>query len=233
MEKRDDIPRLRHSCFIWLVVPAVHLGQLVQSRPRGQSHFTLSDSVKRRLSYFGMAAGAGLGLLGRNNFSILGHDHAITIALLVGAVLSFFASFAVSDDFFQLSRGTPQWGRLIVRAGLSYFAALALVGLFELANGYGTPLLSRDVTIVGKHISVSTARGTRVYHYVTIRAWPPSRTVVELDVPRTVYNEIQAPTTNSSSQDELDDMTDSGTVRLLVGQGRFGVEWYKGLKLAE
>jgi hypothetical protein len=65
-----------------------------------------------------------------------------------------------------------------------------------------------------------------------MRAWPPSRTVVELNTPRYVYDRLSVPITAiDTPQEQLAAMADSSSVRLIVGQGRLGLEWLKGIEL--
>jgi hypothetical protein len=57
-----------------------------------------------------------------------------------------------------------------------------------------------------------------------MRAWPPSSTVLELGAPREVYDGLAVPRSAIDTPlDELEAMPDRGFVRLIVGQGRFGV----------
>jgi len=60
-----------------------------------------------------------------------------------------------------------------------------MLGLAGIANGYGTRLTTRDAAVVSKHSTSHRDPANRTY-YVAIRAWPASRTVVELGAPREV-----------------------------------------------
>ena len=67
-----------------------------------------------------------------------------------------------------------------------------------------------------------------------MRAWPPSRTIVELGAPREVYDRLRVPITAiGTPQEELETMEDSGYVRLIIGEGRLGLEWLKQIELPE
>jgi len=108
-----------------------------------------------------------------------------------------------------------------------------MLGLFGIANGYDTPLISRDVAVVAKHTTRHSDPANRTY-YVAMRAWPPSRTIVELGAPREVYDRLSIPLTAiGTPQADLDAMPDSGFVRLIVGEGRLGLEWFKAIEFIE
>jgi hypothetical protein len=63
---------------------------------------------------------------------------------------------------------------------------------------------------------------------------PPSLIVVEFAVPRSVYDRLDVPVTAmGTSQWDLDSMPNSGHVRLIIGEGCLGLEWLKGVELAE
>jgi hypothetical protein len=85
---------------------------------------------------------------------------------------------------------------------------------------------------VAKHSTRDRDPAKRTY-YVAIRAWPPSRTVVELGAPRSVYDRLEVPVIAiDTPQQELDGMPDRAIVRLIVGRGRLGLQWLKEIKLA-
>jgi hypothetical protein len=106
-----------------------------------------------------------------------------------------------------------------------------LLGLFGIANGYDTPLISRDVAVVAKHTTRHNDPAKRTY-YVAVRAWPSSPAVVELGVPRDTYDRLHVPLTGiHTPQGDLDAMPDSGFVRLIVGEGRLGLQWFKGIEV--
>ena len=57
---------------------------------------------------------------------------------------------------------------------------------------------------------------------------------MELGAPREVYDRIHVPITAiSTQQQELEAMRDSGHVRLVVGEGRLGLEWLKSIEPAD
>jgi hypothetical protein len=127
----------------------------------------------------------------------------------------------------------PQFLKLQFRAGYGLCMTFLLLGVFGIANGYRTPTIDRDVAVVAKHPTRQSNPANRTY-YVAMRAWPPSRTIVELNIPRHVYDRLSVPITAiDTPQDELAAMPNRDIVRLIVGQGRFGVEWFKGIELVE
>jgi hypothetical protein len=51
---------------------------------------------------------------------------------------------------------------------------------------------------------------------------------------REVYGQLAVPRTDlDTSECDLEAMPDSGVVRLIVGEGRLGLEWLKSIKLPE
>jgi hypothetical protein len=57
---------------------------------------------------------------------------------------------------------------------------------------------------------------------------------MELGAPRKVYNLLSVPLVAiGTPQADLDAMPDSGSVRLIAGEGRLGLEWLKSIELVE
>jgi hypothetical protein len=84
---------------------------------------------------------------------------------------------------------------------------------------------SGDVAVVAK---------TNRNNYVNIRAWPPSPAVVKLMASREVHGQLAFPRIDLDTPERnLEAMPDSGVVRLIVGEGRLGLEWLKSIKLPE
>ena len=89
------------------------------------------------------------------------------------------------------------------------------------------------MAVVAKHTTRHSDPARRTY-YVAMRAWPPSRTVVELGAPRDVYDRLSVPLVAiDTPQADLDAMPDAGHVRLVLGEGRLGLEWLKSIELVE
>jgi hypothetical protein len=206
-------------------------------RPGRRSPFSL-DPTKPRLPQIGSAiwqslvifGGPAIGLAAINHYPFLIADRTIYVGGLASIGLWFLASFVIwgSDDF---PRGMPQHLKLVFRAGFGLCMTFLVFGLAGIANGYDTPLISRNAAVVSKHPTRQSDPDHRTY-YVAVRAWPSSRAVVELHAPREVYDRLRVPITAiDTPQEELAAMRDSGSVRLIVGQGRLGLEWLKGIDL--
>ena len=213
--------------------------QEVWWRPGGRSPFAL-DPTKPRwpqiVSIVGQCSiifgGPALGLVTIKYYPFLIQDHAIYIGGITSTIFWFIASFAIFGDK-SFPRGMPQLLKLQFRAGYGLCMTGLLLGLSGIANGYDTPLVSRDVAVVSKHTTRHSDPARRTY-YVALRAWRPSRTVVELSAPRDVYDRLAVPVTAiGTSQEELTAMPDNGAARLTVGEGRFGLEWLKQISFPE
>jgi hypothetical protein len=211
--------------------------QEVWWRPGGRSPFALDPDKPRLPQIISIVwqsliifAGPLIGLLAINRYPFLIMDRTIYIGGATGIVFWFLASFAIYGDK-DFPRGMPQFLKLQFRAGYGLCMTFLLLGLFGIANGYGMPTISRDVAVVAKHTTRHSDPARRTY-YVAMRAWPSSRAVVELNTPRDVYDRLRVPLTAiDTPQEELDAMADGGSVRLIVGQGRLGLEWLKGIEL--
>jgi hypothetical protein len=210
--------------------------QQVWWRPGGRSPFAL-DPAKPRLPQIVSAIGQSLiifggpliGLLAINRYPFLIMDRTIYIGGLASIVFWFLASFDIygNDDF---PRGIPQQLKLVFRAGYGLCMSFLLLGIFGIANVWHGDE-QQDVAVVAKHTTRQSDPTRRTY-YVAMRAWPPSRTVVELNTPRYVYDRLSVPITAiDTPQEQLAAMADSSSVRLIVGQGRLGLEWLKGIEL--
>jgi hypothetical protein len=213
--------------------------QEVWWRPGGRSPFAL-DPTKPRLPQISsmvgqlliIFGGPAIGLVTIKYYPFLIEDRTLYIAGLASIAFWFLASFAMfgSESF---PRGMPQFLKLQFRAGFGLCMTGLLLGLFGIANGYDTPLISRDVAVVAKHTTRHSDPARRTY-YVAMRAWPQSRTVVELGAPREVYDPLSVPLVAiDTPQAELDAMPDAGHVRLVLGEGRLGLEWLKSIEPVE
>jgi len=211
--------------------------QEVWWRPGGRSPFAL-DPTKPRLPQIGsmvgqfliIFGGPAIGLITIKYYPFLIEDR--TICGVASILFWFLASFAMfgSESF---PRGMPQSLRLQFRAGFGLCITGLLLGLFGIAHGYDMPLSSRDVAVVAKHTTRHSDPARRTY-YVAMRAWPPSHTVVELGAPRDVYDRLSVPLVAiDTPQADLDAMPDAGHVRLVLGEGRLGLEWLKSIELVE
>ena len=205
-------------------------------RPGGRSPFTLDPTrpIGPQIAsavgqFFIIFGGPALGLVVINHYPFLIRDQTIYIGGIASVIFWFIASFVFFGDK-SFPRGMPQRLKLVFRVGHGLCMSFLLLGLVGIANGYDTPLVSRDVAVVSKHTTRHSDPARRTY-YVALRAWPPSRTVVELGAPRDVYDRLAVPITAiGTSQEQLAAMPDSGSARLVVGEGRFGLEWFKQIK---
>jgi hypothetical protein len=213
--------------------------QQVWWRPGGRSPFAL-DPTKPRWPQIGsmicqgsiLFGGPALGLIAIKYYPFLVQDRVIYIGGISSLIFWFIASFAIFGDKY-FPPGMPSSLKLPFRAGFALAMTFLLLGVSGIANGYDTPLVSRDVAVVAKRATRHSDPARRTY-YVAARAWPLSRAVVELSASRYVYDRLKVPVNPvDTPQQELDRMPDDGTVRLSVGQGRFGIEWLKKISLSD
>jgi hypothetical protein len=63
-----------------------------------------------------------------------------------------------------------------------------------------------------------------------LRAWPDSSAVTEVDVPRSLYEQMDVPLVELDTPPQaLAALPARARVRLMIGNGRLGVEWIKGV----
>ena len=206
-------------------------------RPEGRSPFAL-DPTKPRAPQIASAilqcgiifGGPALGLFAIAHYPPLVEDRIIYF----DGIASISAWFSFSFFFFadrSFPKGMPMGMKLSFRAGFGLCMTFLLLGIGSIANGYATPITERAAAVVAKHETLQRDPSHRTC-YVALRAWPGSKTVVELDASRDVYDRLKVPVTAIDTPEEvLERMTDAGEVELSVGQGRFGLEWLKGISL--
>jgi hypothetical protein len=176
--------------------------------------------------------GPAIGLVTINHYPFLIEDRTLYGAGLASIVFWFLASFALYRKKY-FPKGMPPLLKLPFRAGFGLCMSFLLLGAAGIVNGYGMPLASRDVAVVSKHTTRHSDPAHRTY-YLAIRAWPASAAIVELGAPREVYDRIRVPQTAIGTPlQELEAMRDSGYVRLVVGEGRLGLEWLKSIEPAD
>jgi len=206
-------------------------------RPGGRSPFAL-DPRKARWPQIVSATvqsviifgGPSLALIAISYYPVLIEDHTLYVGGLGSILFWFLASFVLFTDK-KLPRGMPIMAKLLFRAGFGLCFTGLLLGVALIANGYDSPLVSRDAPAVAKHPTLHRDPARRIY-YIAVRAWPNSRRVVELNAPRAVYNRLKVPITEiDAPQEMLDSMSDAASVRLTLGRGRFGLEWLKRIEL--
>jgi hypothetical protein len=123
----------------------------------------------------------------------------------------------------------PVTGRILARAGWALALCFLALGVVGIANGLGTPVQSRLVDCVGKRMSWEHNPDRRQY-VLELRAWPDSSAVTEVDVPRSLYEQMDVPLVEVDTPPQaLAALPARARVRLMVGNGRLGVEWIKGV----
>ena len=170
-----------------------------------------------------------IGLVAISSYPFLITDHSLIISALISLAFWFLASFGIFGDE-AFPRSVPRGMRLAFRGAFSACQTYLLLGLIGIANGYDTPLIKRDVAVVARHPTRERDPAKRKY-YVEVRAWPPSRSIVGVGVSREVYDQLRVPVTRiHTPQEELEAMANAGIVRLIIGQGRLGLEWLKAVE---
>jgi len=163
-------------------------------------------------------------------YPFLIENRTLYVVGLGSIVVLFFASFALFRDS-AFPRGIPWAAKLLFRAGWGLSTTGLLLGLGLIDNGYGAPLISREAAVVSKRQTLERDRSRRVY-YIAVRAWPNSRTVIELSARREIYDRLHVPLSGADTpQPVLDAMTDAAQVRLVLCEGRLGVECLRRIEL--
>lgn len=194
------------------------------SKPRGPQIVSI---VGQCINIFG---GPLLFVIAANSYPFLIENRTLYIAGLGSIITLFIASFALFHDN-AFPRGVPWAAKLLFRAGWGLCTTGLLLGLGLIANGYGAPLISREAAVVSKRQTLERDPSRRTY-YLAVRAWPNSRTVIELSAPREIYDRLHVPLVAvDTPQPVLDAMTDAGQVRLVLGDGRLGLECLRRIDL--
>jgi hypothetical protein len=167
-----------------------------------------------------------LGLVTIRLYPFLVMDSTIYAVGLGSIAVLFVLSFSLIPDA-SLPSGIPLPQKLMFRAGWALSSTFWLLGIAGLANGYGMPTAARDVPAVAKHETLQRDPARRA-HYVSVRAWPGSRQIVDLDAPADIYARLDLPISAlGTPQATLTAMPDRASVRLIVGEGRLGLRWLK------
>jgi len=150
-----------------------------------------------------------------------------------GAIVSVCLFFLLSFIVFRRDPSLlkfPLIMRTVFRFGWGLGSAALVWGFVGIVNGLGTPLETRRVPVVAKHQTLQRDPANRTY-YLAVRPWHSSRTVVELPGPRETYEALPVPIDAiDTPQKVLDDMLDKGQVDIIIGRGRFGLDWLKGIE---
>ena len=164
-----------------------------------------------------------------NDYPFLIQDRTLYVGGLSSIALFSLATFALFGAE-SLPKGLSLTNALMFRAGCGLAMTGWLLGIGGIANGFGTPLFSREVAVVGKRHTLQHDPANRAY-YLAVRAWPHSDAVVELDAPRAIYDRLDVPLTDMHTpQSDLEAMPDVGRVRLVLGKGRLGLDWLKRIE---
>jgi len=175
--------------------------------------------------FFLIGVGPALALLALRHYPFLVQDRTIYI----GGLASLLACALATVGVVRVPAGVPVWLRLQIRLGLGLLGTIWLLGTLAIVNGYAMRVTHRVVPVVGKRQSLERDPTRRSY-YLAVRPWPAVPSVVELDAPASVWEQIDVPVVDRrSTQASLDSMSDRETVSLAVGRGRLGLEWLSGI----
>jgi hypothetical protein len=191
-------------------------------KPRGPQIATLAAEM------FGLLGGPIFGLIGMVRYPILIPDRVLVLGSLASIVLWFAVSFFFVRGA-SLPNDMPSSARLMMRFGVAICATGWAVGLIDIANGYATPVITKDAAVAYKRASRDSNPDRRGY-YFGARLWSSPRDIVEITVPRDLFNRLDVPNTDlERSHPAFYAMPNRGSVQLAVGQGRFGIEWLHGV----
>ena len=182
--------------------------------------------IARVIAPFALAVvGPAIALLAIRHYPFLIQDRTLYIAGLA----SLLGCALMTVGFVRVPPEVPMWLRLKIRLGLGVLGTCWLLGTLAIINGYDMQVTHRQVPVVGKRRSLQRDPARRSY-YLAVRPWPRTATVVELDAPFSVWEQIDAPVVDyHATQASLDSMSDRETVSLAVGRGRLGLEWLSGI----
>jgi hypothetical protein len=192
------------------------------SKPRGPQIAWLAAEM------FGLLGGPIFGLIGMVRYPILIPDRVLVLGSLASIALWFAISFLfIRSKYFP--NDMPNSARLMMRFGIAICATAWVIGLIDIANGYATPVITRDAAVAYKRASRDSNPDRRDY-YFGARLWSSPRDIVEITVPRDLFNRVDVPNTDLERfHPAFHEMPNRGNVRLMVGQGRLGIEWLHGV----
>ena len=187
------------------------LPPMVWGERRGMWGRTPGERVKMVLLLVWMFSGPLLGLVAIRRYPFL--DDRTFNAWLIGTPFLFPFTYLITR-IKSFPVGVPLPTRIAAAAGWALCLSFLVVGVIGIANGYGSPVETRDVQCVGKRMTRQRSESRRTY-YLEVKAWPPSDRVVEIVAPREVWNWAAA----------------GAAVRLRVGRGRLGLEWLSDVSI--
>jgi hypothetical protein len=177
---------------------------------------------------FGIVGGPVFGLIGMVRYPTLIPDRVLVLGSLASIALWFAVSLLFIRDKY-LPNDMPPSARLMMRLGIAICATGWAIGFIDIANGYATPVITRDAVVAYKRASRDSNPDRRDYYFGT-RLWSSPRDIVEITVPRDLFNRLDVPNTDlEHSHRAFYAMPNRGYVQLAVGQGRFGIEWLHGV----
>lgn len=196
------------------------------TKPRGPQIAELAATM------FGILGGPVFGLVGMLCYPILIPDRVLALCGLVSILAWAAASFLfVRASYFPSDM--PFSAKLMMRFGIAVCATGWTIGLLDVANGYATPVTVRDAPVAYKRATRDSDPERRSY-YFGARLWSSPRDIVEITVPRNLFNRLDVPNTDlEPSHRAFSAMPNRGYVKLMVGQGRFGIEWLHGVGQAD
>jgi hypothetical protein len=192
------------------------------NKPRGPQIACIAAEM------FAILGGPVFGLIGMVRYPILIPDRVLVFGALASIAIWFACSFLIIRAKF-FPNDMPFSARLMTRLGLAVCATGWAIGFIDVANGYATPVITRDAPVAYKRASRDS--DSRRNYYVGARLWPSPRDIVEITVPRDLFNRLDVPNTDLERPHPIfSAMPNRGYVQLLVGQGRFGIEWLHGVE---
>jgi hypothetical protein len=194
---------------------------------RAQSSSRRTFLLQSAWTALGVLVCAGSGIVTIKYFPPLVTGDTFVRGAVALLAITFAGMFLVRKTVFPPS--VPVTARILARAGWALALSFLVLGVFGIGNGLGTPVQSRLVDCVGKRMSRERDPDRRQY-VLELRAWPDSSAVTEVDVPRSLYEYMNVPLVEVDTPPQaLAALPARARVRLIVGKGRLGVEWIKGV----
>lgn len=189
------------------------------SKPRGPQIAAMAAQM------FGLIGGPIFGLIGMLNYPLFVTDDTLALGGLASLVLWFLVSVLVIRSWY-FPKDTAFSTKLLMHLGVAVCATGRAIGALDIANGYSTPVVTRDVPIAYKRAS----READPSYYVGARPWSSPSDIIEITVSRALFDRLDVPNTDlQTPQPDFGALPNRGHIRLLVGRGRFGIRWLRGL----
>jgi hypothetical protein len=209
-----DVPKLRWNDKRIILDP---------NKPRGPQIACIVAQM------FAILGGPIFGLIGMVRYPILIPDRVLVIGAPTAIVIAFACSFLIIRGKF-FPNDMPPSARAMARLGLAFCATGWLIGLIDVSNGYATPVITRDAPVAYKRASRDNDPERRQY-YFGARLWSSPGDVVEITVPRDLFNRLDVPNTDlERPRPNIGLLPNRGSIELMVGKGRFGIEWLHGVE---